>query len=177
MIDGLRSLFRAHLALARAELAAIVREALGLAGALALALAIGLFGLLAAIVLLVIALSALLLGSPLFGAFLLVTGSALAVALLLTGALRAPGRRRALALAALSGGSLALVLVTGIRQPAGTAIGWALLLASVNATMLLLARLREVDTDALAARFYPRVSIAEIERTIESADELIGGRR
>jgi hypothetical protein len=177
MLDSLRSLLGAHLALARAELAAIAREIGAIVGGLALALLLGIVGVAAALVLALLGLSSLLLGSPLFGAALLPLGSLLAAALLATGVLRIEGRRRALSLAGLSGLALSFALVAGLSAEPGSAIGWGLLLTAFNGTLRLGARLGQFDAARLRERLYPHATITEFERTLETADELIGGRR
>lgn len=177
MLDSLRSLLTAHLALARAELTAIAREIGTLVGGLLLALLLALVGLVVLAALALVGLSTLLLGSPLYGLALLALLPLFVAALLATRALRIEGRRRPLALALFSGLSLGFALAAGLRTDLGTAFGWGLLVGVANATLLLASRLRAFESASLRERLSPRASIAELERTIDEASELIGGSR
>lgn len=180
MLETLRDLFDRHLALLRAELGAIARDAATLlAGAVMVAsLLVGAFTLFVGA--LVVGLATLLFGSPLFGVaalVLILLSMAAWIPVVMLNPERGRRVRRRAVLPALAVVLLASPLAVAAGLPASAGAGVAALAGIATFGIALLLSLREIDRDALADRFYPHVSAEELRRTLDAADALRTGRR
>jgi len=179
MISDLRTLLDRHLGLLRAELRAIAREALALliGSIIVVTLLTGVVVLVAGA--LVVAAGDALYGSPYFGVALLVVlllGLAAWIPVVLLGVDRGRRERRRAVLPALAVTvivSLAALALGLERQPAA---GFATLAGLTAFALALAASLRRLDRGAIADRFYPHVSEAELRATVAEAETLLGRR-
>ena len=180
MLNELFDLGERHLALLRAELGAIARDALALfvASAVVASLLVGAFVVLVGSA--VVGGAAALYGSTIFGIAVLV-GVLLSLAawipVVLLHAERGLRQRRRAILPALAATTLVALLAGLVGLPVETGSGLATLAGILVFAIALLISLRELDRAALADRFFPHVSAAELRRTLAAADELRGTRR
>ena len=179
MLTELTTLLSRHAALLRAELAAIARDLLLLVmgGAVVASLVIGAF--IVSVGALIIGLGVALYGSPLFGVAVLVAvllSLAAWIPVVLLHPARGRVQRRRAILPALAAVLLTAPVAVVAGLPAESGSGVATLAGIVTFGISLLLSLRALDRDALADRFYPHVSEAELRATLAAADALRGGR-
>lgn len=174
LFGAIRALVGGHIALLRAEIGAIVRDAVALViGAIAIVslLVVALVGLLIALALIV---GELLYGSSLWGASHL-TLALLSLAVgILSSLLRIDRGRRgrslllAIVVAAVTGASL----IGALAWSGGPALGLAITLALSALLADLSIGLRAFDAQRFADRFRPVVSEAELRATLDAFDDL-----
>lgn len=174
LFAAIRSLLGGHVALLRAEIGAIVRDAVALViGAIAIVslLVVALVGLLIALALIV---GELLFGSSLWGAsHLTIALIAVAVAILSSLLRIDRGRRgRSLLLAIVVVAVTGAALVGAFSWSVAPALGLAITLGLLALLADLLIGLRAFDSQRFADRFRPVVSEAEFRATVDALDDL-----
>lgn len=179
MLKELLTLVEQHLALLRAELGAIARDALVLVvgAAVVASLLTGAFVVLVGGT--IMSGATALYGSPLFGVAVLV-GVLLSLAawipVVLLHESRGRRQRRQAILPALVATTIVALIAGLAGLPSESGSGLATLAGILVFAVALLLSLRELDGGALTDRFFPHVSAAELRRTLAAADELRGGR-